>query len=132
MPLSRRASNDLREIDAAAQEGNEVAELAIEMYAQSIKRYIGAYMAELNGLDAIVMTAGIGENSAMMRERILSDMENLGIKLDLERNAVRSHEDRIISTDDSPVKVLVIPTQEEYMIALQVKEMCEEMGLLEG
>lgn len=123
-------SNDLREIDEAAQGGNEVAQLAIEMYAQSIRRYIGSYIVELDGVDAIVMTAGIGENSAMMREHIFRDLDNLGIKLDLEKNAVRSHEDRFINAEDSNVKILVIPTQEEYMIALQVKQMCEEMHLV--
>jgi acetate kinase len=122
-------SNDLREIDNAAQEGSEVARLAIDMYAQSIRKYIGQYIVELNGVDGIVMTAGIGENSAMMREHIFAELDNLGIKLDSEKNAVRSREARFINAEDSAVKIMVIPTQEEYMIAYDIKRMCEEHGL---
>ncbi len=121
-------SNDLRDIDKAAQGGSEVAQLALDMYAQSIRKYIGQYIIELNGVDAIVMTAGVGENSAMMREKIFADLDNLGIKLNLEKNEVFSREDRFIQADDSQVKIMVIPTQEEYMIAYDIKEMCDEMG----
>jgi acetate kinase len=76
------------------------------------------------------MTAGVGENSATMRARIFADLDNLGIRLDVEKNAVFSREDRFIQSDDSQVKIMIIPTQEEYMIAYDVKEMCDEMGFV--
>lgn len=109
-------SNDLRSVQEAAEAGNERAALAIDMYAQSVKKYIGMYTAALGGVDGIVFTAGIGENSAMMREKIVGGLEGLGIILDTAKNAERGGE-RIISVDDSPVKIMVIPTNEEYMIA---------------
>lgn len=114
-------SNDLRSVQEAAEAGNERAQLAIDMYAQSVKKYIGIYLAVMGGADGIVFTAGIGENSAMMREKILSGLEGLGIVLDSEKNAVRGG-DRFISTDDSAVKVMVIPTKEEWMIARDTHE----------
>ena len=114
-------SNDLRSVQEAAEAGNERAQLAIEMYAQSVKKYIGTYLAVLGGADAIVFTAGIGENSAMMREKILSGLEGLGIVVDEDKNNQRGGE-RIISSDDSAVKVMVIPTNEEWMIARDTHE----------
>ncbi|MGI6104992.1 MAG: acetate/propionate family kinase [Raoultibacter sp.] len=114
-------SNDLRSVQEAAEEGNERAQLAIEMYANSVKKYIGIYMAVLGGIDGIVFTAGIGENSAMMREKVVEGLEELGIVLDKEKNAKRGGE-RIISADNSPVKIMVIPTNEEYMIARDTYE----------
>jgi len=109
-------SNDLRSVQEAAEAGNERALLAIDMYAKAVKKYVGIYLAALGGADGIVFTAGIGENSAMMRAKILEGLEGLGIVIDAEKNAVRGKE-RFISTDDSPIKVMVIPTNEEYMIA---------------
>ena len=109
-------SNDLRSVEEAGNNGNQRANLAMDMYAASVKKYIGIYMADLGGVDCIAFTAGIGENSDDMRMRIITGLEGLGIKLDLDKNAVRGGE-RVISTDDSPVKVMVIPTDEEYMIA---------------
>jgi acetate kinase len=108
-------SNDLRDVQTAADEGNERALLAVEMYANSIKKYIGQYVFALAGVDAIVLTAGVGENSADMRRQIFAGLEPLGIKIDAEKNKVRGPE-RIISTEDSRVKVFVIPTNEELMI----------------
>lgn len=109
-------SSDFRDIEDAAAEGNQLAINALDAYAQRVKKYIGAYAAEMNGVDAIVFTAGLGENGIGMREMICADMDFMGIKLDPEKNDVRG-KDRIISLDDSRVKVLLIPTNEELMIA---------------
>ena len=109
-------SSDFRDIEDAAAEGNQLAINALDAYAQRVKKYIGAYAAEMNGVDAIVFTAGLGENGIGMREMICADMDFIGIKLDPEKNDVRG-KDRIISSDDSRVKVLLIPTNEELMIA---------------
>lgn len=109
-------SNDLRTVTEAAEEGNERAQLALDMYAHVIKRYMGQYMAVMGGVDAVVLTAGVGENSVIMREMIFEGLEGLGMYIDAEKNAKRGGE-RTISKDDSPVKMLVIPTNEEYAIA---------------
>ncbi|MEM1179633.1 MAG: acetate/propionate family kinase [Acidobacteriota bacterium] len=113
--------NDLRDIEAQAAAGNDRARLAITVYAHAVRRYIGAYAAVLGGLDAIVLTGGIGENSVAMRRRILQQLEFLGVRLDEDRNADArvSDEDPIadISTDRSPVRVLVAATNEELMLA---------------
>lgn len=109
-------SSDFRDIEDAAAEGNELAINALDAYAQRVKKYIGAYAAEMNGVDAIVFTAGLGENGISMREKICADMDFMGIKLDAEKNNVRG-KDRVISADDSKVNVLLIPTNEELMIA---------------
>ncbi len=109
-------SSDFRDIEAAAEEGNERAMLALKVFAQRVKFYIGGYIAEMNGVDAIVFTAGVGENDMGMRDIICNEMGNLGIKLDLVKNKVRGKE-MVISSDDSKVKVLLIPTNEELMIA---------------
>ena len=109
-------SSDFRDIEAAAEEGNERAMLALKVFAQRVKFYIGGYIAEMNGVDAIVFTAGVGENDMGMRDIICNEMGNLGIKLDLVKNKVRGKE-MVISSEDSKVKVLLIPTNEELMIA---------------
>lgn len=109
-------SSDFRDIEAAAEEGNERAMLALKVFAQRVKFYIGGYIAEMNGVDAIVFTAGVGENDMGMRDIICNEMGNLGIKLDLVKNKVRGKE-MVISAEDSKVKVLLIPTNEELMIA---------------
>lgn len=110
-------SSDFRDIEDAAAQGNELAINALAAYAQRVKKYIGAYAAEMNGVDAIVFTAGLGENGIGMREMICADMDFMGIKLDAQKNDVRG-KDRVISADDSRVKVLLIPTNEELMIAI--------------
>jgi len=111
-------SSDFRDLGAAAAEGNERAEAALETFAYKVKRYIGAYAAAMNGVDAIVFTAGIGENDRDMRERILKDMEFLGVQVDFEYNqSCPRGEEVVISKPESPVKVFVIPTDEEMMIA---------------
>ena len=111
-------SNDAREVWAAAEAGNARAALAMDVMCQGAKKLIGAYVAEMNGVDVLVFTAGLGENDARAREKIASDLEFLGIRLDKEKNRnMERGVNAVISTDDSPVKVLVIPTDEEYMIA---------------
>ena len=109
-------SSDMRDVESAAKEGNERAQLALDMYFYRIKKYIGAYAAAMGGLDVIVFTAGVGENQISMRSEVCKDMEFLGIKFDESKNNVRG-EEAIISADDSKVKVVVIPTDEELMIA---------------
>ena len=109
-------SSDMRDVENAAKSGDPRARLAQEMYFYRIKKYIGAYAAAMGGLDVIVFTAGVGENQTSMRSEVCKDMEFLGVKFDEERNKVRG-EEAIISADDSRVKVVVIPTDEELMIA---------------
>lgn len=109
-------SSDFRDIENAAAEGNERAKLALDVFHYRVKKYIGYFMAAMNGVDAIIFTAGLGENGAETREEIIAGLEWFGIKLDKEKNKVRGQE-RIISTDDAKVKVIVIPTNEELMIA---------------
>jgi len=109
-------SSDMREIENAALEGNERAQLALNMYNYRIKKYIGAYAAAMGGVDIIVWTAGVGENQTDTRIDACSDLEFLGIKIDAEKNKTRGQE-TIISTDDSKVTVCVIPTDEELVIA---------------
>ncbi|KXZ39619.1 acetate kinase [Alkalithermobacter thermoalcaliphilus JW-YL-7 = DSM 7308] len=109
-------SSDFRDIEDAAAAGDEKAILGLETYCKKIKKYIGAYMAEMGGVDAIVFTAGIGENSDVVRKEVCKGLERLGIEIDEEKNKVRGQE-RIISTENSKVKVLIVPTNEELMIA---------------
>ncbi len=111
--------NDMRDIIAKIESGDKPAILAYNMYAYRIRKYIGAYTAVLNGLDAIVFTGGVGENDKMMRSLCASQLEYLGIHIDEEKNNQRSKSLREINTGDSRVKILVIPTDEELEIALQ-------------
>ena len=115
--------SDLRDIEANAESGNADCQLALAMNAYRIKKYIGSYAAALNGLDAIVFTAGIGENSSYIRKLVCTDMEYFGIDLDASKNEIRSREFREINTVDSKTKILVIPTNEEIEIATQVFEL---------
>jgi acetate kinase len=112
--------SDLRDIESEAEKGNKDCQLALLMNAYRIKKTIGAYTAALNGLDAIVFTAGIGENSSYMRKLVCTDMEYFGIELEDEKNQIRSKEIREINKPNSKAKVLVVPTDEEYEIANQV------------
>jgi acetate kinase len=111
--------SDMRDITAAIQSGDEQAKLAYDIYCYRIKKYIGAYAAVLNGIDGIIFTAGVGENDALIRSLVCSDLNYLGIYLDKEKNSLRAKGIRIISTDLSKVKVLVVPTDEELEIANQ-------------
>ena len=118
-------SSDFRDIEAAAAEGNERAQLALDKFIYEVKKYIGAYATTMGGVDAIVFTAGVGENSKEMRMQICEGLEYMGVKMDAERNNVRGKE-ALISADDSKVKVFVIPTNEELMIAMDTAELCKK------
>lgn len=118
-------SNDLRSVRDASEAGNERAQLAYDMYSNSVKKYIGSYIAVMGGVDAIVLTAGVGENCEKMRRMIFTGLQPLGIILDEEKNRQRGFE-REISADNSPVKIAIIPTNEEYMIARDTFELIHE------
>ena len=115
-------SSDFRDIEGEAEKGNEDCQLALDKFAYEVRKYIGSYSAALGGLDCLVFTAGVGENSASMRARICEGLEYLGVKIDPEKNKVRGKE-AIISADDSKVTVWVIPTNEELMIAQDTAEL---------
>ena len=121
--LGLTGHSDLRDIEAAAAAGDRTCALALDMNAYRIKKYIGAYAAALNGLDAIVFTAGIGENSSTIRSKVCQDMDFLGISLDESLNGQRSKSLREIHALESKVKVMVIPTNEELEIANQVYDL---------
>lgn len=110
-------SSDMRELRAAIANGNERAKLALDIFVYRIKKYIGAYAAALGGVDILMFTGGIGENVEVVRERTCKDLEFMGIKLDIDKNREIHGEEAIISTPDSKVIVMVVPTDEEYMIA---------------
>lgn len=116
-------SSDFRDLEAASKKGNKKAKLALDMFIYSVKRYVGFYACAMGGVDAIVFTAGVGENNPFIRKEILEGMEFMGIKIDDEKNNKRGQID--ITADDSKVRVLVIPTNEELVIALDTKELVE-------
>jgi len=117
-------SSDFRDLEAAADEGNERAQLALDIFAYSIKKYIGAYAAAMGGLDCVVFTAGIGENNPNIRQKACEGLDFLGITVDNEKNQyTKKGKEGEISTADSKVKVLVIPTNEELMIARETVEL---------
>lgn len=120
-------SSDMREIIKEMKNGNIRAKLAFDIFCYRVKKYIGAYSAAMGGVDAIVFTAGIGENSPDVRKEVCKDLEFLGIKIDDEKNNSPEKE-KIITTDDSKVKVLVIPTNEELVIALDAAEIVSKMN----
>ena len=119
-------SNDLRDIQAQSEQGHEDARLAIDFLVAEIRRWIGSYHLELNGLDALVFTAGIGENRAGLREAVCARLENLGVRLDSEANHACQAQEAIISPEGSPVKVMVIPANEEWVVAMEVKRFLEK------
>ena len=119
-------SSDMREIQAAIKSGNERAKLAFDVFEYRIKKYVGAYAAALGGVDILLFTGGIGENHSISREIICRNMEYMGIKLDIEKNNKIHGEEAIISTPDSKVKVMVVPTDEEYMIAYDTMEIVKQ------
>jgi acetate kinase len=118
-------SSDMREIEEAVDEGNKKAKYAFDVFTYRIKKYIGAYTAAMGGLDAVVFTGGIGENSIMVRKNVCSNLEFLGIKIDEEANKNVKGECKI-STEDSKVNILRIPTNEELVIALDTEEIVNE------
>ncbi len=115
--------NDFRELTQRREDGNQAAALAFDVYVHRIRCYLGAYLAVLGRLDAVTFTAGVGENSPVLRAAVTAELQGLGIELDADRNAARSSEPRLISTDDAAVKVLVVPTNEELAIARQTAEL---------
>jgi len=118
-------SSDMRDIENAITNGNERAKLALEMYEYRIKKYIGSYVAALNGVDVLVFTGGVGENQTGTRIKVCKGLEFMGVKVDPELNKIRGKE-MVISTPDSSVKVVVIPTDEEYMIASDTLEIVNQ------
>ena len=123
LALSNGLSSDFRDLESAAKEGNEACQLALDKFCYETRKYIGAYAAALGGLDCLVFTAGVGENGSTNRANICKGLEFMGVKIDPERNKVRG-EEALISTDDSKVKVWVIPTNEELMIAQDTAALC--------
>ena len=119
-------SNDNRDVDAAAKGGNERARLAIDMQRYQILKFVGSYIAAMNGVDSIVFTGGIGENDEELREYICENLGYLGVKLNAEANKVHGEEIKI-STDDSKVNVYIIPTNEELKIARDTKAIVETL-----
>jgi acetate kinase len=115
-------SSDFRDIEIAAEQGNYRARLALDIFAHDVKQFIGAYTTALGGVDAIIFTAGVGENSAEMRATICNNLNYLGVEIDLEKNKVRGEEVDVSKTD-ARCRVLVIPTNEELMIALDTQEL---------
>ena len=116
-------SGDMRDIEAAIQSGSDRAALAIDVMAESILRYIGAYIVELGGLDALAFTGGIGENSAHLRARIISGLTFMGAQIDDQENANGSG-DRRVSTDDSTISIFVIPANEERIVVEETYKNC--------
>ncbi|ABV32863.1 MULTISPECIES: acetate kinase [Pseudothermotoga] len=119
-----KLSSDMRDIEDAAESGNEMAQLALEIYIYRIAKYIGAYTAAMNGVDAIVFTAGVGENSPYVREKVCDYLGFLGVKIDRNLNNMKGVE-RIVSTPDSRVAILIVPTNEELVIARDTKQIVE-------
>jgi len=119
--LSGGLSNDVRDLQEAAAKGNPKARLAIDVLVSEARRWIGGYFLQLNGADAIVFTAGIGENRAELREAICANLDQLGIVLDRDKNNATRGTEADISAANSRVKVLVIPTNEELVVAREVK-----------
>ncbi len=120
--------NDIRDIEAQAMQGDRHARLALEVLVHQTRHWIGAFLLELNGADALVFTAGIGENNVSIREAVCARLDNLGIVLDPERNAATKAAENVISSLDSRVKVLVIPANEELVVAREVRRFLEKCG----
>jgi len=119
-------SSDMRDIENAIKEGNERARLALDMYEYRIKKYIGSYTAALNGIDVLVFTGGVGENQTKSRQKICESLAFMGVEIDNELNAVSRGKEVLLSTPNSKVKVVIIPTDEEFMIAKDTLEIVEK------
>lgn len=125
--LALAGSNDMRKVVEAAQSGDERAQLALDMTSYRLMKYIGGYNLVVGGAQALIFTAGIGENSGDFRKLVLDRLGALGVKYNEEENAKRSPEPRVISTEDSAIKVLVIPTNEEKAIAEATEELVKSL-----
>jgi acetate kinase len=119
-------SSDMREVTEAMEEGNQQAKLAIDMYIYKLRKTIGSYIAAMNGLDILLFTAGVGENSSFVRQEVCKDLSFFGIEIDSEKNNIRSKAIRQISSSNSKVTVLVVPTNEELMIAREAKHLVDQ------
>jgi acetate kinase len=120
-------SSDMRELGEAAHDGNGRAQLALDMYSYRVKKYIGSYSAVLGGADIIIFTGGIGENAVDIRENSINNMEYMGLELDVELNKTIHSKESIISKENSRVKVMVIPTNEELVIAQDTYEIINKI-----
>jgi acetate kinase len=120
-------SSDMRDVEDAIKAGNERARLALDMYEYRIIKYVGSYIAAMNGVDVIVFTGGVGENQTTTREAVTNNLEFMGVKIDKELNAKTRGKECLLSTPDSTVKVVVIPTDEELMIATDTREIVEKL-----
>jgi len=118
-------SNDIRDVSDAANKGNANAKLALDVFVASTRHWVGSYFLELNGADAIVFTAGTGENRAELRAAICANLENLGIKIDADKNNAARATETIISAADSAVKIFVIPANEELVVAREARRFLE-------
>lgn len=119
-------SSDFRDLEAASENGNYRAELALQMFEYQCRKFIGAYAAAMGGVDAVVFTAGIGENTPRVRKGAVEGLEFMGLELDILKNKLRGKE-AIISTDDSKNKIMIVPTNEELAIAIQTEEICSKL-----
>lgn len=115
-------SSDFRDLEEAAEKGNDRAQLALDIFENRVRKYIGAYLTEMDHCDGIIFTAGVGENSITTRERVIKGLTSLGVKIDDDKNNMRGKE-AVISTDDSSIPVLVIPTNEELKIAMETAKL---------
>ena len=118
-------SSDMRDLEKASYEGNQRAHLALNMYAYKIKKFIGAYIAAMNGIDLLIFTGGVGENDFNIRRMICEDMDALGLKFDFDKNNGVKGKDVIFSKDDSPAVIMAISTDEEFVIASDTRNIVE-------
>ena len=125
LTLSENLSSDFRDLENGEDAGNENCTLALRKFGYEVAKYVGAYTAAMNGLDCLVFTAGVGENGPRTRADICSYLGFMGVKLDPERNLIRGGKEGLISADDSAIKVYVVPTNEELMIAQDTAELCQ-------
>jgi acetate kinase len=117
--------NDFRDIESEASKGNRKAQLALDVYVHQVRSFIGSYLPQLNGIDALVFTAGIGENRSELRASVCANLDQLGIVLDPEKNKSLKAQEGTISSENSRVKIFVIPTNEELVVAREVKRFLE-------
>lgn len=121
-------ANDYRTVEGRAAQGDERARLAIEVFVHRLRHYVGAYLAHLGRLDVLTFTAGIGQNSATVRAAVVEGLGGLGLRLDAGRNEAHSNKPRVVSADESPVTIAVVPTNEELAIARQTAALIAKRG----